>query len=66
MLAVVCILPSVFHFEEPLVMSSDKETRQSSNHQEDPLSQGGQGPYPSQVSSRLDRSLSGSLALAGR
>ena len=24
MLAVVCILPSVFHFEEPLVMSSDK------------------------------------------
>ena len=30
MLAVVGILPSVFRFEEPLVMSIDKETRQIS------------------------------------
>ena len=38
MVAVVCILTSVFRFEEPLVMSTDRETRPRSYHQEVPLS----------------------------
>ena len=72
MLAVVGILPSVFRFEEPLVMSIDKETRQISPPRGSSLI-ALQGSYPCQspqdwisLSLSLSPSLSGSIPLAGR